>query len=536
MAMVQESEAAQLSWFAYRFSATNFEKIVNKNSAYLAEKNLTNKYPIGIGPWKNSAGDVGYITVWEENVDNLDWQIVHTTPAAWSFGDEEGVFWDNWNQGYRIRSFAKYCKPIVTNEPISCVNKFLAVWINDKDSFFGEVSYKVSGAAAFKEKLLLYKEKNYELVDVDQYIQDGDEKFAGQWVRRFRKNFLGSNLTGSGDKFDQLNSLLSGYDGNVGFYIEDLSTGNNIYYNRHEHFYMASVSKVWIAAKILSMVDAGTLSLDDEYIFFNEDYLEEVNTPGILDISKIGQSFTLEEYIGWMLNYSSTNATDKLFGLIGNEGMNDYLTNALGIRSIGEVTSICDLDKRVASQAVSCASSLPCNVFERWFREDENIATGSSQESCLDSLESDWATLNADQKTEHYRTYYDTLANSISPAQMAQFYRRLLSFELLQPETRNKLIEIMVATGSGANNDNITGLGLYNKLACKGGNQWRSQSWTAVTWFEGDTESLSDATFNYNINVFIEQFPGGTDADYDEAKNLSRDVIGLAVGFLSENN
>ena len=128
MAMVQESEAAQLSWFAYRFNATNFEKIVNKNSAYLAEKNLTNKYPIGIGPWKNSAGDVGYITVWEENVDNLDWQIVHTTPAAWSFGDEEGIFWDNWNQGYRIRSFAKYCKPIVTNEPISCVNKFLAVW------------------------------------------------------------------------------------------------------------------------------------------------------------------------------------------------------------------------------------------------------------------------------------------------------------------------------------------------------------------------------------------------------------------------
>jgi hypothetical protein len=215
--------------------------------------------------------------------------------------------------------------------------------------------------------------------------------------------------------------------------------------------------------------------------------------------------------------------------------MNDYLVNDLGIRSIGEITSICDLDKRFVSLEVPCAETLPCNVFERWYREDESVGSNILEQMCLTNL-AQWDSLGSSAKNEHFRSYYATLANSISPAQMAQFYRRLLSFDLLQPETRNKLIEIMDATGSGLNNDNITGLGLYNKLACKGGNKWRSQSWTAVTWFEGDTESLSDATFNYNINVFIEQFPGGTTADYDEAKNLSRDVIGLAVGFLSENN
>ncbi len=533
MAMIQESSESFLSWYVYRFGATNFEKILNKNSAFLAEKNLTNKYPINVGTYFTDSGVKGYTTVWEENVDGLDWQIVNVSPSEWSDGNENGIFWDYWLNGYRVRSLSYHCDTGVGCG--GCCLRYVAAFTSDKDSFYGAASYRVNGNDAIQEKQLDLKEKNYELVDLDQIYNSSDHKFAGQWVRRFRKNFLGTNLVASGDKFDELNDLLSGYDGNVGFYIEDISTGNHIYYNRHEHFYLASMSKVWIATKILAMVDAGSLSLDDEFIFFNEDYLEEDNTADILDISKIGQSFTLEEYIGWMINFSSTNATDKLFGLIGNEAMNDYLVNDLGIRSIGEVTSICDLDKRIVSQAVSCATALPCNVFERWYREGEQVASGALDEYCVGLLESGWNGLTSSEKHEYYRTYYHTLANSISPAQMAQFYRRLLTFELLQPETRNKLIDIMDATAAGSYNDNIANLGLYNKLACKGGSKHRSRSWTAITWFKDDTEQLSNATFNYNINVFVEQYPGGQDSDYDDARDLARDIIGLAVGILSEN-
>ncbi len=532
VAIIKESEEADLSHRVWRFSATNFEKVLNKDPAFLAEKDLTDAYPISVGTYFNEDGVKGYTTVWEEDVDGLDWQIVNVSPSEWSDGNENGIFWDYWLNGYRVRASGYHCDTGAGCD--GCCLKILGAFINDKSSYFGTPSWRLTGIASINEQILEYKEKNYELVDLEQIWWNSAHKFAGQWVRRFRKDTLGTNLVASGEKFDELNDHLSNYDGNVGFYIEDLSTGNHIYYNRHEHFYMASMSKVWIATKILAMVDAGSLSLDDEFIFFNEDYLEEDNTADILDISKIGQSFTLEEYIGWMINFSSTNATDKLFGLIGNEAMNDYLVNDLGIRSIGEVTSICDLDKRIVAQTASCATSLPCNVFERWFRENEMVGDVQHQD-CLDALQSNWKGLDVDEKYVHYRNYYHTLANSISPAQMAQFYRRLLTFDLLQPETRNKLIEIMNATGAGAYNDNIQNLGLYDELACKGGYKPRSLSWTAITWFKGETDKLSESAFHYNINVFVEQFPGGHTTDNNEARHLIRDIIGLAVGILSEN-
>ena len=55
-------------------------------------------------------------------------------------------------------------------------------------------------------------------------------------------------------------------DGTVGIAVRDLGTGETLAYNGDTLFPMASTYKVAVAAKILSLLDAGSLSLEEKLL------------------------------------------------------------------------------------------------------------------------------------------------------------------------------------------------------------------------------------------------------------------------------
>lgn len=104
-------------------------------------------------------------------------------------------------------------------------------------------------------------------------------------------------------------------DGTVGIAVRDLGTGETLAYNGDTLFPMASTYKVAVAAKILSLLDAGSLSLDEPLL-------------------RLGRPLPVRTLLEMSLTLSDNEATDALVARAGGPlAVNDWL-HAAGIRNL----------------------------------------------------------------------------------------------------------------------------------------------------------------------------------------------------------
>jgi len=106
-------------------------------------------------------------------------------------------------------------------------------------------------------------------------------------------------------------------DGTVGIAVQDLSTGEEQSLNGDTLFPMASTYKVAVAGKILSMVDAGALNLQD-----------------LLDPPLPAKSRSVHDLIDLMLTHSDNDATDALVARAGGPAAIDEWVGALGVKGL----------------------------------------------------------------------------------------------------------------------------------------------------------------------------------------------------------
>lgn len=120
-------------------------------------------------------------------------------------------------------------------------------------------------------------------------------------------------------------------DGTVGIAIRNLATGETLALNGDTLFPMASTYKVAVAGKILSMVDAGSLSLDT-MIAVNPALLSE---GGIADqLPHGGASFSVANLLDLMLTRSDNNATDMLIARAGGPQTVDAWLRSIGVHGM----------------------------------------------------------------------------------------------------------------------------------------------------------------------------------------------------------
>ncbi|QOT70826.1 MULTISPECIES: serine hydrolase [Sphingobium] len=104
-------------------------------------------------------------------------------------------------------------------------------------------------------------------------------------------------------------------DGTVGIAVRDLGTGETLAYNGDTLFPMASTYKVAVTAKILSLLDAGSLSLDEP-------------------LMRLGRPLPVRTLIDMSLTLSDNEATDALVARAGGpQAVNDWV-RAAGIRGL----------------------------------------------------------------------------------------------------------------------------------------------------------------------------------------------------------
>ena len=104
-------------------------------------------------------------------------------------------------------------------------------------------------------------------------------------------------------------------DGTVGIAVRDLGTGETLAYNGDTLFPMASTYKVAVAAKILSLLDAGSLSLEEQ-------------------LPRLGRPVPARTLLEMSLTLSDNDATDALVARAGGpQAVNDWV-HAAGIKGL----------------------------------------------------------------------------------------------------------------------------------------------------------------------------------------------------------
>jgi beta-lactamase class A len=150
-----------------------------------------------------------------------------------------------------------------------------------------------------------------------------------------------------------------GFDGELAFYVKDLSDGSVYSYNGETPFYLASVVKIAVLREVYRQLDAGRLALD-ELLTLSAEAVRDGS--GLAKSSALGARFSVSELLKRMIHQSDNAAADLLIERVGLDRINAAL-DAMG--GFGEVTSMLTVRHLVYGRLSPKALSLtPGQIFE----------------------------------------------------------------------------------------------------------------------------------------------------------------------------
>ena len=124
-----------------------------------------------------------------------------------------------------------------------------------------------------------------------------------------------------------LDDAITRIPGTVGFYAEDLTTGEQLSYNADETFFTASTFKVALQDGLYREIASGNIELL-ERVKLNEDM--KVAGSGVLKEMVSGIELTIHDLAMLMIIVSDNTATDIIYNRVGKENLRDLL-GSLGL-------------------------------------------------------------------------------------------------------------------------------------------------------------------------------------------------------------
>ena len=459
-----------------------------------------------------------YAAVWVKDAQGTDAILRRDLTGA-----QYGSAWTAYkNAGYRPLDIAAY--------PTASGLRYGGIWLRvaNQPSW---TSLRDKTLAEIDTQRLALKKANYVMVDFDAYYVGSSLRFSGVWVRTPAKNVLRSNVSlASSSLISSLQSTINSYTtlggdnrkGNLGFYVEDLTTGHWIAYNPHEPFYLASSAKTFIASKVVDMPELPEGAL---YTLRTGDWRGENRG---FTASDIGKNFSIATYLDHMIAGSDSASTDRLFDLAehfdGALTVNKHLRDDADMVNVGEITTICTLDKRIQAAKNSCIWNVPCNSFENWSRSGSLSMSSAADVACFNDL--DDSPVSGEFA---YDAYYHTLANTVTPAEAGRFFRKLADHQLHDVFDEASLVRELDKNGSFRN---FTGT-YYDAWGGKPGGKYKVKTWIGLTWdWDNASGDYTSMTHQFAIAVFTEDWTTDDTTGDNLATNIIQTVVDKTIPFL----
>ena len=129
---------------------------------------------------------------------------------------------------------------------------------------------------------------------------------------------------------ENMDRVAADFDGGIGFYAEDLTSGQSYQYNAEERLPTASVCKVPVMVELFRQAEAGELSLDERRRLEDK---YSTHGSGTLSLALDQPELSLRDYCRFMIAISDNMATDLLMEVVGLERVNQTMA-ALGLGNI----------------------------------------------------------------------------------------------------------------------------------------------------------------------------------------------------------
>lgn len=408
---------------------------------------------------------------------------------------------------------------------------YAGIWVRES-GIDNWISLRDRTAAQMQAEIIAQKKANYLEIDIDAYYTTGGAlRFSGVWIRRAPRNVLTGNVVLSGSQINQLKAKLTEYTttgtdgrkGSVGFYIEDLTTGHWIAFNANEPFYLASAAKTFIAAKAISMPE---ISAGDLYQLRTTDWRGEA-TRGFTK-ADIGDNQTIATYLDHMIDNSDSCSTDRLSGLItgfdGALAVDKFLDSQASMQNVGEITSICTVDKRIQGNAHACIFSVPCHSFESWGRAGDTSYSTPADLACFANVNNSGVSTDS-----RYDLYYNTLANSVTPAEVGRFFRSVADHDLLTVFDEGALVRELDKNNSYA----PPAAGAFQAWGGKDGGKYKVKSWIGLAWnWDFGSGDYSSLTHQFSVAMFTEDWTTDDATGDSKAGAIIGDAIKAAIPYL----
>lgn len=121
---------------------------------------------------------------------------------------------------------------------------------------------------------------------------------------------------------DNMNDIARDFDGRMGFYFEDLTSGKTHQYAAAERYPTASVCKITVMAELFRQDAEGMLSLNDRKRMSDR---YSTHGSGQLKLMQDEPEISLRDYCRMMITISDNMATDLLMETVGLTNVNAFL-------------------------------------------------------------------------------------------------------------------------------------------------------------------------------------------------------------------
>lgn len=232
--------------------------------------------------------------------------------------------------------------------------------------------------------------------------------------------------------------LSRSFEGELAFYVKDLSDGSVYSYNGETPFYLASVVKVAVLREVFRQLDSGRLALDEPLALTADAMLDGSE---VARTAAAGTRFPVAELINQMIYQSDNAAADLLMERVGLDRINASLAS---IDGFGEITSMLAVRRLVYGQLSPKALSLtPAQIFalaQLHSHEERARALGKAIGE---------RQLTGRDLARAFEIYYADLRNSASMSAVVRLLESLHRCEGLSTSSCRAIIETLKRCETG---------------------------------------------------------------------------------------
>jgi beta-lactamase class A len=231
------------------------------------------------------------------------------------------------------------------------------------------------------------------------------------------------------------------FPGELGLYVEDLSTGDRYTYNAATPFYLASVVKLVVMVAAFRQIEAGELRIDERIDLSTDDIRDGT---AMADRVRVDAQVQVEELLQLMMQLSDNTATDLLLKRLGTDLVNATPT-ALGVNGFRPITTMLDVRRRVYAQLDPRGRQLSPGQIVR-VRQNKGLRRRAAALTELWDVKPPFA---ARDLNEAFERYYATQVNSAPLEAVGALLARLGREQLVSPAASKAMLDLMSGCVTG---------------------------------------------------------------------------------------